>query len=51
MGSGTAPALGALDADERNEIRRNRAWRDLIDLKISNSADGTQLKTDLGIPQ
>lgn len=51
MGVGAAPPLGVLDTDERNAIRNSRAWRNLLDRKITNLANRAQLKTDLGIPQ
>jgi hypothetical protein len=50
MGVGVPPPAGVLDADERNEIQRNRAWRDLVDRKVTSSVERNQIKSDLGIP-
>jgi len=47
---GPSPTVGVLTLDERNEIINSRAWRDLINAKISNAAHRNQIKTDLGIP-
>ena len=46
-----APAQGVLDAEERAFIANSRAWRALLDRKISSRTNRTLLKTDLGIPQ
>lgn len=51
MGIGAPPAVGALTPDEQNEIQRNRAWRDLVNNKVVNPAQRSQIKADLGIPQ
>lgn len=45
-----APASGVLDNDEKNYIRNSRAWRDLVERKITVRADQLTLKGDLGIP-
>jgi outer membrane protein OmpA-like peptidoglycan-associated protein len=50
MGHGVAPTGGALDAEEKLQIRNNRAWRDLVERKITVAADQLTLKADLGIP-
>ncbi len=50
MGVGPPPPVGALNADEQNEVQRNRAWRDLVNRKITNAANRALIKTDLGVP-
>jgi hypothetical protein len=45
-----APAGGALDNDEMTQIKNNRAWRDLVERKVTVVADQLTLKGDLGIP-
>ena len=49
MGTGAAPPVGALDAGEKNEIVRNRAWRDLVDRSFSNTGERAQITSVLGI--
>jgi hypothetical protein len=49
MGVGAAPAVGVLSADERNEVQRNRAWRNLVDRNFT-PPQRALLKADLGIP-
>jgi len=49
MGVGSPPAVGALTSDERDEISRNRAWRDLVERKVTVPTQQGQIKTDLGI--
>jgi hypothetical protein len=51
VGVGPAPAGGTLNAQDRQEIINNGAWRDLVEEKVTNPADQRLLKTDLGIPQ
>jgi hypothetical protein len=50
MGVGPAPASGAFDASEKAEIHRNRAWRDLVERKVTVPAEQHTIKTDLNIP-
>ena len=50
MGIGAPPTVGALSADERNEVQRNRAWRDLVNSEVANAANRALIKADLGIP-
>jgi hypothetical protein len=50
LGVGPAPAAGVLTADERHEVASNRAWRDLVESKVTLPVERTQIKTDLGIP-
>jgi hypothetical protein len=45
-----APASGVLDNDEKTFIRNSRAWRDLVERKITIPGERTDLKNDLGIP-
>jgi hypothetical protein len=49
VGAAPAPAVGMLSADERNEVKRNRAWRDLVDRNFT-PPQRALLKADLGIP-
>jgi hypothetical protein len=51
VNNGTAPAVGALSAEEWNEVKGNRAWRDLIDRKIHNVDRRGAIKEDLEIPE
>jgi hypothetical protein len=48
-GVAPAPAVGVLDAGERDYIRGSRAWRDLVDAKVG-PANRAMIKTDMGIP-
>ena len=52
MGIGAPPtAPGAvLNADERQQIKSNRAWRDLIETKVSIRSLRAHILADLGIP-
>jgi hypothetical protein len=50
MGVGAPPPVGALTADEKNEVQRNRAWRDLVNAEITSAANRALIKADLGIP-
>ena len=50
MGIGAAPAVGALSPAEKDEIVRNRAWRDLVNTEVASAANRALLKADLGIP-
>jgi len=50
VGVGAAPAGGALLPDERNEIVRNRSWRDLVERKVTVAAEQSLIKADLSIP-
>lgn len=51
MGIGAPPAGGALTADDRAEITRQRAWRDLVERKLTVPAQRAEIKTVLGIPR
>jgi hypothetical protein len=50
MGIGAAPAGGVLDPDDRNEVIRNRSWRDLVERKVADTTKQRQIKNDLSIP-
>jgi hypothetical protein len=50
MGVGAPPAVGALNQPEKDEIARSRAWRDLIDSRVTGAANRALIKSDLGIP-
>ncbi len=51
MGIGPAPAGGALTADDKAELTRERAWRDLVERKVTSYSKQAEIKTILGIPQ
>jgi len=46
-----AAAEGLLTGDEINEVKRNRAWRNLVERKISNPAQPALIMADLWIPK
>ncbi len=56
---GSFPALrtnvlrlaAGLTAEERQEINRNREWRELVEKKVTDPADRVRLESDLGIPR
>jgi hypothetical protein len=48
---GPAPAAGVLSGEEFNEVKGNRAWRELVDRKISDPAQRALIKADLWIAQ
>jgi hypothetical protein len=50
FGVGGAPAVGVLDPGERDYIRSSRAWRDLVNAKVSGLVHRNQIKNDMGIP-
>jgi len=41
----------ACTPNDKLEITRNRAWRDLVESKFTVHADMVQIKTDLAIPR
>jgi len=47
---GPPPARGVLTPVEKDEIRSSRAWRDLVQRKVSDPAQQGQVKAELGIP-
>jgi hypothetical protein len=49
MGIGPAPPSGVLNAADRSEVTRNRAWRDLVESKVTDPTQQGQIKSDLGI--
>jgi len=49
MGVGPAPAAGVLTADERDDISHERAWRDLVERKVTDPTQQSQIKGDLRI--
>lgn len=50
MGKGPSPLDGVLSDAERNEVKGNRAWRNLVERKIRNPRQRQQIKLILQIP-
>jgi hypothetical protein len=47
---GPVPPHGRLTSEEKEQVRGNRAWRNLVERKVELEVARRQLKKDLGIP-
>jgi hypothetical protein len=50
LGVGPVVTPHVLNAEDRQEVVRNRAWRDLVERKVRPAVQQRTIKTDLGIP-